>query len=178
LRPLYRRLLGPRFDGLPACVRQLHDLNGSSAWRGRADVERGSGLVPRLLAAVAALPPAGVDQPLRVTFTAVASGEVWSRRFGGRHFRTLQYERHGRLHERVGASVLAFTLAASAEGLRLRLDGFRVLGLPLPRAVHPRVHTFEREVDGRYRFEVEVTLPLFGLLVRYAGWLSPEPFGR
>jgi hypothetical protein len=36
------------------------------------------------------------------------------------------------------------------------------------------VRTFECERDGRYRFEVEARLPLFGLLVRYSGWLVPH----
>jgi len=30
------------------------------------------------------------------------------------------------------------------------------------------------ERNGRYHFEVEARLPVFGLLVRYAGWLEPE----
>jgi hypothetical protein len=34
------------------------------------------------------------------------------------------------------------------------------------------VRTFEREQGGRYHFEVEAKLPLFGLLVRYSGWLE------
>jgi Domain of unknown function (DUF4166) len=177
MTPLYRRLLGPRFDALPACVRALHDLGGTSVWRGRGDVERGAAPLSRLVAAIAALPPTGADQPLRVTFTAAASRELWSRQFGCRYFRTIQYERHGLLYERVGPSVLAFTPIASAEGLVLRLDGFKVLGLPLPRVMHPRVRTFECEAGGRYHFEVEVTLPGVGLLVRYGGWLAPEPDG-
>ena len=49
-----------------------------------------------------------------------------------------------------------------------------MLGIPLPRLLHPTVRTFERERDGRYEFEVEAHLPLFGLLVRYSGWLEPQ----
>ena len=29
-------------------------------------------------------------------------------------------------------------------------------------------------LNGRYEFEVEAHLPLFGLLVRYKGWLEPQ----
>ena len=39
--PLYRRVLGARFDELPARVRELHDLDGVRVWNGRASVERG-----------------------------------------------------------------------------------------------------------------------------------------
>ena len=42
--PLYRRVLGSRFDALPARVRELHDLHGPSVWAGMASVERGRSL--------------------------------------------------------------------------------------------------------------------------------------
>jgi hypothetical protein len=171
--PLYRRVLGTAFDALPARVRELHDIDGVRVWSGRAGVERGKSLVSRIVAVLTGLPPAGADQPLRVTFEPVGTSERWSRQFGNALFRSVQYERAGFLRERVGPTTFVFTALASADGLTLRLDGFRVLGLPLPRLLHPTVHTFERERDGRYHFEVEARLPLFGLLVRYSGWLEP-----
>lgn len=170
--PLYRRLLGPGFDRLPRRVRELHDFTGLSTWEGRAKVERGRSLATRIAAALTSLPPEGDDQPLRVTFHAVAEREMWARQFGSALFRSVQYETDGLLRERVGPTTFVFTPLASEEGLALRLDGFRLLGVPLPRALHPTVDTFERERDGRYRFEVEANLPLFGLLIRYAGWLE------
>jgi hypothetical protein len=174
--PLYRRLLGPEFDRLPQPVRELHDFTGVSIWDGRADVERGRSLAARIAAALTSLPPEGDDQPLRVTFHAIGEREIWGRQFGSALFRSVQYERGGLLHERVGPVTFVFTPLASKEGLALRPDGFRVLGLPLPRALHPVVRTFEREQGGRYHFEVEAHLPLFGLLIRYAGWLERMRF--
>ena len=72
----------------------------------------------------------------------------------------------------IGTSCLVFALDASAEGLALRLLDVLVLGIPMPRMLHPRVRTFESERDGRYRFEARRTCRLVGLLVRYAGWLE------
>lgn len=171
--PLYRRVLGAGFDALPARVRELHDLHGPSVWVGVANVERGRSLVSRLAALASGLPPEGRDQPLRVTFEPVGGKETWSRQFGSAPFRSVQYQRGGFLLERVGPTTFVFSALASPEGLALRLDGFRLLGVPLPRLLHPAVRTFESERDGRYHFEVEARLPLFGLLVRYAGWLQP-----
>jgi len=172
MAPLYRRVLGDRFEQLPARVRELHDLSGASVWAGRADVERGRSWVARIAAALTSLPPEGRDQPLQVTFEARGSEEIWRRRFGTSVFPSVQFERRGYLCERVGPVTFAFVLAASDEGLALELQGLRLLGVALPRVVHPTIATFESEREGRYRFEVEARLPLFGLLVRYAGWLE------
>ena len=176
--PLYRRLLGARFDELPQRVRELHDFAGLSVWHGRAKVERGRSLPARIAAALTSLPPATDDCPLRVTFQASAEKEIWAREFGSALLRSVQYEKDGLLRERVGPTTFVFAPLASAEGLALRLDGFRVLGLPLPRVLHPMVRTFECERDGRYCFEVEAQLPLFGLLVRYSGSLDRMALGR
>ena len=170
--PLYRRLLGERFEQLPPRVRELHDLRGRSVWVGRADVERGRSWASRMAGALTSLPAAGMDQSLRVTFEVRGPEELWTRRFGSATFPSVQYERGGRLHERAGPVTFAFTLGATAEGLTLELAGLRAFGVPVPRSLHPAIATFESEREGRYRFEVEARLPLFGLLVRYAGWLE------
>jgi hypothetical protein len=170
--PLYRRLLGERFEQLPACVRELHDVANASVWTGRADVERGASLASRVVATLFGLPPAGRDQALRVTFQVDGDREIWSRTFGDAEFRSVQYEHGGLLRERVGPSTFVFALETSADGMALMLRGVRFLGVPLPRLLAPSVRTFESERDGRYRFEVEASLPLLGRIVRYAGWLE------
>jgi hypothetical protein len=172
--PLYRRVLGVDFDVLPARVRELHDLAKTSVWCGRASVERGRSLPARVAALLTGLPPDGPDQPLVVAFEPDGMAEIWSRRFGRSLFRTVQEMRGGYLCERAGPATFIFTAIASGKGLALGLAGFRLMGLPVPSLLHPTVRTFERESGGRYEFEVEAHLPLFGLLVRYAGWLEPE----
>jgi hypothetical protein len=170
--PLYRRLLGARFEHLPARVRELHDVTGTHAWTGRADVERGRSLPGRMVATLFGLPPAGRDQALEVIFMPDGGTEIWTRRFGNSVFRSVQYERRGLLRERVGPSTFVFALDTSADGMALKLQGVRFLGVPLPRFMSPSVCTFESERDGRYHFEVEASLPLLGRIVRYAGWLE------
>ena len=172
--PLYRRLLGARFESLPEQVRALHDVTATSVWAGRADVERGRSLAARIVATLFGLPPAGRDQALRVTFEPVAGREIWTRSFGSAVFRSVQYERRGLLRERVGPSTFVFALATPPDGMALKLRGVRFLGVPLPRFLAPSVATFESERDGRYRFEVEASLPLLGHIVRYQGWLERE----
>ena len=130
---------------LPARVRELHDLTGTSVWTGRADVERGQSLPSRVVATLFGLPPAGRDQALRVTFQVDGDKEIWSRMFGNAVFRSVQYERGGLLRERVGPSTFVFALATSADGMALELDGVRLLGVPLPRLLAPiGAHVRER----------------------------------
>ena len=172
--PLYRRLLGERFEQVPARVRELHDVTGASVWTGRAGVERGRSLASRVVATLFGLPPAGRDQALRVTFEPVDGKEIWSRTFGNAVFRSVQYERGGLLNERVGPSTFVFALDTSADGMALELRGVRFLGMPLPRVLAPSVRTFESARDGRYQFEVEASLPLLGRIVRYVGWLEKQ----
>jgi Domain of unknown function (DUF4166) len=170
--PLYRRLLGARFDALPARVRELHHVAGTSVWTGRADVERGRSLLSRMVATLFGLPPAARDQALRVTFEPQGGREIWLRTFGSAVFRSVQHERGGLLCERVGPSTFVFALETSPQGMALKLRGVHFLGVPLPRLLAPSVATFESERDGRYRFEVEASLPLLGRIVRYEGWLE------
>jgi len=171
--PLYRRLLGERFERLPARVRELHDVSGVSVWRGRADVERGRSPLSRAVATLFGLPPAGHDQVLEVTFMPDGGTELWARRFGDATFRSMQYERKGLLRERVGPSTFVFALETSTDGMGLKLRSVRFLGIPLPAFLAPSVFTFESERGGRYHFEVEASLPLIGRVVRYTGWLEP-----
>jgi Domain of unknown function (DUF4166) len=169
---LYRRLLGARFDELPAKVRELHDVTAPSAWHGSADVERGASMLARLLATLLRLPPDGPHQSLRVSFVPKDGRECWTRQFERATFRSVQFERDGLQCERIGPSCLMSAPVASREGLALELRAITVFGVPLPSALHPRVRTFECERGGRYHFEAEAHLPLGGLLVRYAGWLG------
>jgi saccharopine dehydrogenase-like NADP-dependent oxidoreductase len=62
--PLYRRLLGTAYGTLPPTLQRLHDLDCHLVAEGRAKIERGQGIVARLIAAAFGFPPAGNDIPL------------------------------------------------------------------------------------------------------------------
>jgi hypothetical protein len=47
------------------------------------------------------------------------------------------------------------------------------LGLPMPRALLPISVATETASAGRAQFDVALSLPLVGLIVRYQGWLTP-----
>ena len=170
--PLYRRLLGQRFEELPARVRELHDVTGASVWTGRADVERGRSRLSNLVATLFGLPPAGRDQALEVTFMPDGGTELWTRALRQRGV-PLAAVRARRPAQRAGG----------AEHVRVRArhlggrHGAQAAGRALPRRAAAAVacavvFTFESEREGRYHFEVEASLPLLGRIVRYEGWLE------
>jgi hypothetical protein len=175
---LYRRLLGPRFADLPLTLQALHDGARSTTWQGRADVERGTSVVMRLLASLFRLPPAGRDQGLTVMVEVEGDTEVWTRRFGDQQFRSVQFEQGGKLQETVGPGGFAVCrlimgVAADRDGLQLTMLGVRLLGVPLPRFLVPQIRAVETEQNGRFHFDVEACLRGFGRLVHYQGWLEP-----
>lgn len=176
--PLYPRLLGDAYAALPSQVQALHGTTAPRRWSGIADVRRGRGPLAALAAALVGFPRAGGRIPVSVTFTPEGEGERWVRDFGGRRFSSHQSIGRGRnqhlLVERFGPA--AFGLALVVEGDRLYLVPRRwsLWGLPMPRSLLPRGSSCETEVAGTFRFDVEIRLPLIGLVVAYRGKLRPD----
>ncbi|MGX5733072.1 DUF4166 domain-containing protein [Bosea thiooxidans] len=177
---LKRVLGGGAFSTLPAPLRNFHGLDGYPVWHGQASVANGASPIARLLRRIMDLPKAGNHVPITISVDRLSSEgratEVWTRNFGGARFSSrLQLDGRNRLIERFG--LVAFQLGAELHHGRLSLPivSARLLGIPLPRILLPRSDAFE-EIDaaGRFRFDVKLTLPLFGLLVHYAGWLVPK----
>ncbi len=46
------------------------------------------------------------------------------------------------------------------------------LGVPLPGFLLPRGQTFETEAEGKFCFDVEITVPILGIIVAYIGTLE------
>ena len=175
--PLYRQILGDAFDMLPPALRALHGSTAERRWHGHAEVRRGTGLLARLAAAIVGFPKAAARVPVSVAFNPEKDGERWTRDFGGRRFSSLQSRGTGRndylLVERFGP--LCFAMALVAEGGRLYLVPRRwsAFGVPMPRFLMPYGTSFEQEVDGKFRFDVDISMPLVGLIVGYRGALEP-----
>ncbi|CAD5300345.1 Saccharopine dehydrogenase, NADP-dependent [Bosea sp. 62] len=178
---LFETVLGAQaFAMLPATIRAFHAADAEPVWRGRADIARGDGAMIGLLCRLFGLPTAGTDLPVTVS---VARGdsldescETWTRNFAGQRFHSrLSVDRNGELREAFGP--FSFTLAAQSdrEGLALPIANWRVFGLPLPRFLMPSADARETvDADGRFRFDVKLSLPFFGLLAHYRGWLKPR----
>jgi hypothetical protein len=175
--PFYRRILGPAFDTLPPRVRELHATEAPRQWRGQAEVRRGTNPLARLVAAIIGFPKAAAAVPVIVTFTPEAKGERWTRDFGGREFSSLQYEGTGRnahlLVERFGPAAFAMALVVEGDRLMLVPRRWSLFGVPMPHRMMPSGPSFETGDNGKFRFDVDIRLPLAGLVVAYRGTLEP-----
>jgi hypothetical protein len=175
--PLYRRILGSAWESLPPAVAAVHDSTVSRTVEGRAKVERGTGLLARLTATAVGFPADNPDVAVRVRFDCQGGRETWVRTFATKSFRSVQSAASGRdaclLAEDFGPFRVLIALVPGQGRLRLVIRGWRFFGLPLPLFLAPGGETFEEERDGIFRFHVEITSPLTGLIVRYTGWLRP-----
>src|SRR5215475_217877 len=173
--PLYRRILGDAYPLLPQPIQVMHDFKRDLTAAGVASVERGKSLLSRLLAWIMGLPPAGEDVSVKVTFSVDDGREHWQRDFAGKRFASTQQEGQGRnarlVCERFGPINFAMALVIESERLRLVLRRWSIFGVALPLWLGPRSNAYEHVEDGRFRFHVEVSHPLTGLIVRYRGWL-------
>lgn len=185
----FERLLGRELDGLPEPVRRFHALRAPLESAGRAEIKASSRWTARLLCLLAGLPRPGHDVPCAVVFTPLGDGrEHWQRNFGSRRYasvvraaRTTRPDEGRWLIERfgpLGLIDLHFRLTPGAAGLAWVLEGWRLLGLPLPAATLPRIACLESGGGKRFHFDIDVAFPLVGHVIHYAGWLEAvEPCG-
>lgn len=178
-KPLYRRLLGSAFDQLPGPIRSMHDIGSTCLVTGAADVERGCNLLSKLIGLLFGFPEAGQGIPLRVRFTPEGDGgETWQRSFGARAFSSHQVAGIGRddklLVETFGPFAFALALVCANDRLSLIVRRWSFLGLPMPSALAPYGDAFECVRDGKFYFNVEICLPIVGLIVRYRGSLERQ----
>lgn len=175
--PLFRQLLGTAFDDLPPRLRELHDSKDVRQWSGVAEIRRGQGMLARMISALVGFPQAGKQVPVSVTFTPEKGKERWTRNFGGRRFSSTQSAGMGKdrylLAERFGIVTVALALVLDGGQLALIPRRWHVLGVPLPGFLLPKGKSFESEENGRFCFDVEISLPFVDLVVAYKGTLEP-----
>ncbi len=175
--PVFEAALGEAFHRLPAPLRRLHRPGWRLVARGEASVEGPQGWLARLVARVVGFPSEGARLPVSVEMETTPTGERWTRDFAGRRFAShLRATGPGRVEERFGPIAFDLDLPSHGTGLGLVVRGWRLFGLPLPRALAPISDSTESvDQDGRFRFDVGIALPLgLGRVVRYRGWLAAD----
>jgi Domain of unknown function (DUF4166) len=172
---LFAEVLGPeRFAQLDPPLQRLHAAQTTHRHFGEVAVERGRGVLARFCAWAADLPPTAIQQTISVEIAATTAGERWTRRFGSHVMRSNLSLSENLLAERLGLLQFLFSLDLVHGRLVWTLARVRALGISLPLRWFEGVHACEFAVDGIYRFDVKVRLPLVGLVVHYHGFLNVE----
>jgi hypothetical protein len=176
--PLFHRLLGSAFDNLPPLVRRAHDGTGPAIWSGTATITRSLNPLAHLVALLFGFPRAGTDVPITVRFDRDDTGEIWTRRFAERRFTSVLSEGSGRdqhlLIEQFGPARFALALTIEGDQLHFIPRSWSLLGIPMPRFLMPHGTSFETVRDDKFAFDIEIRLPLIGLVVAYRGTLVPQ----
>jgi saccharopine dehydrogenase-like NADP-dependent oxidoreductase len=176
--PLFRRLLGDAYDGLPPAIRQAHEVQGVLILEGKADAASPDHVLGALIARLFRLPRSGSDMPVRVEMRSEDDGsETWTRIYPGVTMRSNLRNADSRTHqvdEVLGPLSIRLQCKPTERGLQLETLGARLFGCPLPDFLRPRSHASETvAADGQFHFDVPIALPLLGAIVHYKGCLKP-----
>ncbi|WP_422377308.1 DUF4166 domain-containing protein [Roseibium sp.] len=173
---LFQQALGPAFEASPQPVKDLHTVFDKRCWSGEARVTRGSSFLGRLVCRVVGFPAQTDSTPVSVTIERRGDCEIWERDFGGKVFTSVLSLKGkpgtGIVQERFGPMTFDIHLNGQHGTLAFPVARGRVLGLPLPRWLLPVSEATETAKGGVFHFDVRISLPLAGLLVRYQGKLE------
>lgn len=175
-RPLFQHALSKAWGKLPLEVRDLHNVPSAARFEGWAKVERGGNFLALLLARIFSFPEAAAAIPVSVTIEETERGEIWTREFGAKRFRSyLSRGTNGAstIVERFGLLSFDITLEVRGDELHFPVSRGRLLGLPLPKWLLPVSETREFVHEGKFHFDVALSGPIgLGLMVRYQGYLE------
>ena len=163
------------YRALPSALRAFHDIDGASVWSGRADIDTGRGVLARVIRCLFGFPEEGRDVPVSVSVDRKGLSETWTRDFAGARFVSrLTYEGQGQVAEALGPFKILLGVEALGSEIMMPVTAWRYGALKLPRALAPVSQTREyTDGEGRFCFDVKITVPLAGLLAHYRGWLKP-----
>lgn len=173
-------VLQGEWHALPPEIQALHRVQDVESFSGKAEVTRGTSAIARMAAWFFRFPPAAKDVPVTVTKTRTDTGETWERNFAGHVFRShlTAPGAQARVRERFWPFTYELDLPVNNGAIRLPVRRGWFLDLPIPRALLPGSEAVEYVEDGVFHFDVALLAPLgAGLIVRYRGFLRPDPAG-
>lgn len=167
-----RALVG--LDQMPDAVRAAHAPDPACELSGEVDIDGAESWVGGIIARMFGFPGQGRALPASVTIERESEGEIWIRRFGTAVFESHLSAGTNGLCERFGPMRFDLDARADRNGFELSIRGARAFGVPLPRMFTPGTRAGASvDEQGRYCFDVLITLPVVGRLVRYRGTLGP-----
>ena len=165
---LLKHHMGASFQQLAPLLQEFH--TGKQTLVGEAEVEQGN-IFARIICKVMGFPRAGSNVSLRVECDHGPS-MYWRRFFNGKLMASTFALDGNSLVEKLSAMHLYLRAVESSSELHYHFYRAKLLGLPLPAFLCPKVVAYEKEVNGNYQFFVQVKLWLIGPVIRYWGILE------
>lgn len=176
---LFEIALGADWERLPAVTRHIHEARPVTVLEGRAEVEGARTRTGRFLARLFSLPEQAGDVAVRTVISSDGVTERYERHYPTRTMVSVMAAAdaaRGTITEVMGPLRFTLRVSGSEQGIDLAPLSVSWRSVPLPLWLLPRIVATERaSADGRHLFDVRVSLPPFGLLVHYRGWLRPVP---
>jgi Domain of unknown function (DUF4166)/Saccharopine dehydrogenase NADP binding domain len=171
---------GAAYADLPSALRAFHDQDAPPVWEGKADIDASDSGLGGIVRRVFGFPPSGHAVDVTVSVDRTNDGEIWIRNFGGqRFFSRLKHEGGNVVSERFGAFSVLLGLKVGSDEIEMPVVGWRVGALRLPLFLAPKSETREFVGDdGRFHFDVAISVPFIGRLVHYRGWLRAKAAAR
>ncbi len=173
-QPIYKSLLGERYQELPAEIQELHDIKDEAFYRGECQVRQGKGLLALLTAKIMGFPPAMPHAQVSIHFKHEDGLEHWKRTFGSHVFYSRQWLQDGILFEKIGLITIAFDVQADAKSLALHIKRIFFAGIQVPAFLYPDIIAQETSQEGRFHFLVKANMPFIGPVIEYTGWLEKQ----
>lgn len=169
------------FKQLPTSLQKFHSATGHPVWKGKANIENGKSMLARLILRFMKLPHAGTDVPVTVAIERCIGrdgeqSENWTRSFDRQTFSSImKHNKNGDFTENFGLLSFSINLHAERKSIKLPISRWHLGRLPLPLKMAPQLEAMEFEdTQGRFNFDVQIRLPIAGMLVHYKGWLKPN----
>lgn len=176
--PIFKRVLGDAFETLPPQLKVLHGGEKHTVWRGEAETRYDKNILVRLIRKVTGIKAGLGTVPVTVTIDADSEAETWERSFDGKGFKSRLSPGTGcnkhLMMEKFGPLSVALSLEVKNHELHFVPRRWFILGCPMPNALLPRGTSFECEKNGMFYFDVEIRVPMAGLIAAYKGVLKPD----
>jgi hypothetical protein len=177
--PLFQRILGESWPQLAPQIQQLHSTGAGQAFAGNCTLRRGRNILARLIARLSGFPTQGVDMPMLVRIDPLGDGELWVRTCNRHIFSSTQKPGKASskwlVREQFGPVCVDSALLVEGTHLRYVIRRWALFGISLPLAWGPRARALESTLGDLFKFDVQISHPITGLIVHYTGTLAPMP---
>ncbi|NRB38077.1 MAG: DUF4166 domain-containing protein [Pseudomonadales bacterium] len=154
------------FERLKPLLQAVH--TGSQRIEGFAQIKRGNAIA-RLICNIFGFPAEHKNCPLTVDCEHSADAMLWHRNFNGLKMQSHFKSKGNYLVECLGPLQLYLQPREEDGQLNYHFVSTHFMFIPLPGFLSPSIEAWEKELEGKYHFNVCVKMPFIGEVIAYKG---------